>query len=63
MVIRQTVMSTLNLDFDERGDRCGIKLLTEDLKNGVGRSTKHSTVESKSRQSSSFVNSENLELK
>ncbi len=61
MVIRQTVMATLNLDFDERGDKCGVKLLSQDLKNGVGRAVKNSTIQSNSRHSSSFVNSENLE--
>ena len=60
ILIRQTVMSRVNMDFDFRGERCGYKLFSQDLERGVGRATKDSTFDSATIQSSSFVDSENM---
>jgi hypothetical protein len=63
-MIRHMVMLKINLDFDERGERCGLRLLTNDLTRGVGRATKQSTEKNdSSMKTSSFVDSMNLEDK
>lgn len=51
------------MDFDFRGERCGYKLFAKDLERGVGRATKDSTFDSATIQSSSFVDSENMQQK
>ena len=53
-------MHKLNLDFDERGERCGVRLLSYDLTRGVGRATKATTVEDSKSKSSSFIDSRNI---
>lgn len=59
-IIRETVLHRLNLDFDERGERCGVRLLSYDLTRGVGRATKATTVEDSHSKSSSFIDSNNI---
>lgn len=63
MVIRQSLMYRLNEDLDPRGERCGYKLLTQDLHFGVGRCMKESANASSLLKSSSFVDSSNMSQK